>query len=105
MSDKEQSNENLFVSVWARYDVNGSFADYEVIHGLHTPPANSMFKLVEHINVIHMIDVVKQAEKVIEYLNKQSEELAEDNFNLECELENLTEQNRLLTIRINEKKD
>lgn len=104
MSNKEQSNEHLFVSVWARYDINGSFCDYDVIKGIQIPTVDSMYKLVKTVNVIHLIDLVNKAEKVIEHLQKQVKELNEDNFNMECELEDLAEQNRLLTVRINEKK-
>jgi len=73
----------MVITIIKRYDINGAWThDAEAKIGSYTPVENSMWKIDEVIDV---------------------DEMKEYSMSLEEECENLTEQNRLLTLRLTEK--
>jgi hypothetical protein len=79
--------ESCVVTILKRYDVNGAWT-HDIKLGKFTPPETSMWKVYKCVNVL---DLINELEGLESYL-KSTEEECED----------LTEQNRLLTIRIKE---
>ena len=92
------------VKIYKRYDLNGAWThDIKIENESHVEPQNTMYKLWLEVDVIGLLDKISELESSIKELKSIAITLGEDNESLEAELEDLTEQNRLLILRIQNK--